>query len=159
MTRANVQQNSLVLDSGATIHFFSNEDLLYMLREMKESEKFTIHCGGRSFKLGTVGKLRKELQHLPLPKEDICLYTDGVANLLSMSRLVKEGYRIQMDSDIENAINVFNEDGSYVKFRCADGGLYLLDIDDSNDDQGLYVKYGRYGLWTKSGFQQVSNFD
>ena len=138
MTRANVQQNSLVLDSGATIHFFSNEDLLYMLREMKESEKFTIHCGGRSFKLGTVGKLRKELQHLPLPKEDICLYTDGVANLLSMSRLVKEGYRIQMDSDIENAINVFNEDGSYVKFRCADGGLYLLDIDDSSDATNIF---------------------
>ena len=32
-------------------------------------------------------------------------------------------------------------------------------LDDSDDDQGLYVKDGRYGLWTKSGFQSVSNFD
>ena len=32
-------------------------------------------------------------------------------------------------------------------------------LDDSDEDQGLYVKDGRYGLWTKSGFQPVSNFD
>ena len=32
-------------------------------------------------------------------------------------------------------------------------------FDDSDDEQGLYVKDGRYGLWTKSGFQPVSNFD
>ena len=57
-------------------------------------------------------------------------YPDGVANLLSMSSLVKEEYRIQMDLDVGNAINVFNKDGLYVKFMCAEGGLYLLDIDD-----------------------------
>ena len=32
-------------------------------------------------------------------------------------------------------------------------------LDDSQDEQGLYVKDGRYGLWNKSGFQPVSNFD
>ena len=114
MTRANVQQTSLVLDSGVTIHFFSNADLLYMLQENKESEKYTVHCGGQSSKHGTMGRLKNELQHLPLLKEEICLYTDGVANLLSMSSLVKEGYRIQIDSDVENAINFCNEDGLYV---------------------------------------------
>tara|TARA_B110001450_G_C17463727_1_gene417277 strand:+ start:106 stop:537 length:432 start_codon:yes stop_codon:yes gene_type:complete len=35
-----------------------------------------------------------------------------------------------MDLDVGNAINVFNKDGLYVKFMCAEGGLYLLDIDD-----------------------------
>ena len=36
-----------------------------------------------------------------------------------------------------------------------------LDIffDDEEEDQGLYVKEGRYGVWTKSGFQALSNFD
>ena len=38
-----------------------------------------------------------------------------------------------MDSNVENAINVFNKDGLYyVKFMCAEGGLYLLDIDDGS---------------------------
>ena len=31
--------------------------------------------------------------------------------------------------------------------------------EDSDDEDALYVKGGRYGLWTKSGFQPVSNFD
>ena len=31
--------------------------------------------------------------------------------------------------------------------------------DDSDEEQGLYVKDGRYGVWSKSGFQPVSNFD
>jgi hypothetical protein len=85
-----------------------------MLQENKKSEKYTVHCGGQSSKHGTMGRLKNELQHLPLLKEEICLYTDGVANLLSMSSLVKEGYRIQIDSDVENAINFCNEDGLYV---------------------------------------------
>ena len=31
---------------------------------------------------------------------------------------MKEGYCVQMDSDVENSINVFNEDGLYIKFVC-----------------------------------------
>ena len=31
---------------------------------------------------------------------------------------MKEGYRVTMDSDVENATNIFNEDGSYIKFVC-----------------------------------------
>ena len=39
-----------------------------------------------------------------------------------------------MDSDIENAIKVFNEDGSYVKFVCSKGGLYVLELDKGNEE-------------------------
>ena len=39
-----------------------------------------------------------------------------------------------MDSDIDNAIKVFNEDGSYVKFVCAKGGLYVLELDKGNEE-------------------------
>ena len=37
----------------------------------------------------------------------------------------------------------------------------FLDIfyDDEEEDQGLYVKDGRYGVWAKTGFQALSNFD
>ena len=45
---------------------------------------------------------------------------------------------------------------SYVFMNKYYEGIFL---DDSDNDQGLYVKDGRYSLWTKTGFQQVSNFD
>ena len=44
---------------------------------------------------------------------------------------MKEGYLMQMDSDVENAINVFNEDGSYTKFVCVNDGLYCINLDNS----------------------------
>ena len=46
MTRANVPQTSFAIDSGATIHFFSNQDLLQSVKAIKSMR---IHCGGTTF--------------------------------------------------------------------------------------------------------------
>ena len=54
VTRANVPQTTLALDSGATIHFFSNPELLKLIKE--STNKLTVHCGGSSFQHGTVGQ-------------------------------------------------------------------------------------------------------
>ena len=91
----------------------------------------TIHCGGSTFNQAMIGRLRDELNYLPLPKGEVCVAKDGIANLLSMGKLVKEGYRVQMDSDVENVINVFNEDGSYIKVACVNYGLYCINLDNS----------------------------
>ena len=37
-----------------------------------------------------------------------------------------------MYSDVENAINVFNEDGSYKKLGCVNNGLYYINLDASD---------------------------
>ena len=58
---------------------------------------------------------------------------DGIANLISMGKLEEEGYRVTMDSDVENAINVYNGDGSYIKFICVQNGLYCINLDDNGD--------------------------
>ena len=92
VTRANVPQTSLALDSGATIHFFSNQDLLQAIK--KSNKPITIHCGGSTFNQAMMGRLRDELRHLPLPKGEVCIAKDGIANLLSLGKLVKEGYRV-----------------------------------------------------------------
>ena len=128
LTRANVSQTSLAIDSGATVHFFSNKDLLQSIKLIKEMK---IHCGGSTFDQCYAGRIRKELEHLPLPRKKICIATDGIANLISMGKLVEEGYRVTMDSDVENAINVYNEDGSYIKFVCVRNGLYCIDLDST----------------------------
>ena len=47
VTRANVPQTSSALDNGATIHFFSNQELLQAIK--KSDNLMTIHCGGSTF--------------------------------------------------------------------------------------------------------------
>ena len=149
-TRANVSQTTLAIDSGATIHFFSNKELL---RSIKTIKKMKIHCGGTTFDQCKAGKIRKELEHLPLPRKQICIATNGIANLISMGKLVKEGYRVTMDSDVENAINVYNEDGSYIKFICVQDGLYCIDLDGG----GGYTNFLTTVSEQKEHFSDVDN--
>ena len=130
LTRANVPQTSLAINSGTTIHFFSNEELLQSIKATKATK---IHCGGSTFDHAMVGHIRNELKHLPLLRGKICIAKDGIANLLSMGKLVKGGYRVTMDSDVENAINVYNDDGSYIKFVCVQDGLYCINLDSSGE--------------------------
>ena len=52
LTRANVPQTSLGIDSGATIHFFSNKDLLQPVKAIKSVK---IHCGRSTFNQAMVG--------------------------------------------------------------------------------------------------------
>ena len=47
VARAYIPQTSLALDSGATIHFFSNQELLQAVK--KSDKPITIHCGGSTF--------------------------------------------------------------------------------------------------------------
>ena len=63
LTRANVPQTSLAIDSGATIHFFSNKELLQSIKATKATK---IHCGGLTFGYAMVEHIRNELKHLPL---------------------------------------------------------------------------------------------
>ena len=90
-----------------------------------------IYFGGTSFNQCMAGLICKELQHLPLPRKKICIAKDGIANLISMGKLVKEGFRVIMDSDVDNAINVYDEDGSYIKFICVQDGLYCINLNNS----------------------------
>ena len=54
VTRANVPQTSLALDSGTTIHFFSNQELLQAIK--KSGNSMTIHCGGTIFDQAMIGR-------------------------------------------------------------------------------------------------------
>jgi hypothetical protein len=47
-----------------------------------------------------------------------------------------------MDTAIENAFYVFNEDGSYIKFTPSNNGMYCLDIrsDDNNEPHVMAIQ-------------------
>ena len=83
----------------------------------------------------------------------ICIAKDGIANLVSMGKLLKEGYRVTMDSDVENAINVYNDDGSYIKFVCVQDGLYCINLDSS----GEYTNFLTTVADQKDHFSDVDN--
>ena len=100
-----------------------------------------------------VGRIHNKLKHLPLSRGKICIAKDGIASLLFMGKLVKEGYRVTMDSDVENAINVYNEDGSYIKFVCVQDGLYFVNLNSG----GEYTNFFTTVLLQKDYFSDVDN--
>ena len=156
LTRANIPQTSLAINSGATIHFFCNQDLL---QSIKATKSIGIHCGGTTFDYAIVDRFHNELKHLPHPKGKICITKDGTSNPFSLGKLVKEGYRVTMDSNIENGINIYNKNGSYVHCVCVcvcvcvQDGLYCINLDNS----GKYTNFLATVSKQKDYFTDVDN--
>ena len=86
ITTANVPQKSLALDSGATIHFFSNQDLL---QSIKATKSMKIHYGGTTFGQAMIGRLQDELKHLLLQKKRH-IYCQGRHSQIVIHREVSE---------------------------------------------------------------------
>ena len=70
-----------------------------------------------------------------------------------MGKLVKEGFRVTMDSDVENAINIYYEDGSYIKSVCVQDALYCIDLDNN----GGYTNFFTTVSDQKEHFSDVDN--
>ena len=100
-----------------------------------------------------VGRIHNKLKHLRLPRGRICIAKDGIANLLSMGKLAKEGYQVKMDSDVENAINVYNEDESYIKFVYVQDALYCINLDSGDK----YTNFLTTVAEQKDHFSDVDN--
>ena len=58
-----------------------------------------------------------------------------------------------MNSDIENTINVYNEDGSYIKFVCVNDGLYCINLDDKNEHMNYLTTVSEQ----KDHFSEIDN--
>ena len=131
MSRGKVPLNVLALDSGASVSILINSDYI---TNMKQADKpITIHCSGKSWKETQTGDLTGDLLKLPLCKTGYFFNQDGVANLLSLSQLSDE-YNIVMDTRIDNAFYVFDNNGNYIRFaRSNKTGLYVLEVQDTVD--------------------------
>ena len=112
-----------------------------------------IHCSGLTFDQCHAEKIRKELEYLPLPRKKVYITTNDIANLLSMGKLVEEGYCVTMDSDVENAINEYNEGGSYIKFVCVQNGQYCIDLDNNSAHTNFFTTVSEQ----KKQFSDIDN--
>ena len=125
---AKIPQNILVLDSDATVHLISNP---YMMQNLYQKNKSTtIHCGGKSWRQTRGGELCDDFESLPLPQGEVLLAKEGTVNLLSLAEMTKL-YRVYFDGAVENAFNIFKDNGSYIEFERRKNGLCMLDVDGS----------------------------
>ena len=61
---------------------------------------------------------------------DVPFSKEGIANLLSMAKLVDNGFRIYMDTNVDDAIYVYTLDKRVNKFIQSRNGLYFHDTEN-----------------------------
>ena len=61
---------------------------------------------------------------------DVPFSNEGITNLLSMTKWIDSGFRIKMDTDIENAVDVYTNNNRIIKFTRSKNGLYFHDTED-----------------------------
>jgi hypothetical protein len=122
----------IALDSGSSTHIFKDA---FLLTDIHSDDKRSIgvRTTDSKFRLSNIGCLCVDLDTLPLPSNGYYFYPKGVANILSLA-LIAKTKRVFMDSAIGNAIYVFNEDGSYVRFSKTPNNMYCIDITTDDDD-------------------------
>jgi hypothetical protein len=131
-------RTSIALDSGSSIHIFKDAFLLMDIQS-DDNQSIGVRTTDSKFRVSDMGRLCDDLNALPLPSDGYYFYPKGVANILSLA-LLAETKRVVMDSAIDNAIYVFNEDGSYVRFAKTTNGMYCIDI-TTNDDNHIVLAH------------------
>jgi hypothetical protein len=125
-------RTTIALDSGSSIHIFKDA---FLLTDIHSDDKRSIgvRTTDSSFRINEIGKLCNDLNLLPLPSEGYYFYPKGVANILSLA-MIAESKRVVMDTAIDNAFYVFNEDGTYIRFSRTQNGMYCIDINTDEED-------------------------
>jgi hypothetical protein len=129
---------SIALDSASSIHMFKDRSPLDN-RKVDDKKKMKVRTTDSIFHVNNIGDLCDSLKSLPLPSEGYYYYPKGVANISSLALLAKTK-RVVMDTAIENAFYVFNEDGSYVKFVPSSNCMYCLDIRLNEDPHAMAIQ-------------------
>ena len=123
---------SITLDSASSINLFKDKSLLDGIKTNNKL-KLKVRTSDSTFHVEEVGIPNKAIQHLPLSTtDDYYYYPNGVTNILSLALLAKNK-RVYMDTAVENAFYVYNEDGSYIRFVPASNGMYCLDVGPNNE--------------------------
>ena len=98
-----------------------NEEMIQDIEEAKDEPGVLSNGGGMDINHTAV---LKGVGRMPFA-------TEGIANLVGMDQLVKLGFKVVMNSEIENVIFVEKND-IVRKFRPSENGLYFHDLWDSS---------------------------
>ena len=109
--------NDFILDSGTTFSMLANRRLADKVFQAREPIIMHTNAGHKT--------LNEEAE---VPGfGDMYLNEEGLANIFGLDDLVKRGYRVKFDSDIENAFQVYGPDNKLKgKFDRTVEGLYAM---------------------------------
>ena len=121
----------MLIDCGATNTTFCNRNMVHGIREAEFPLHMFTNVGDRH-----IGE-QAWIDRYPRAS-----YFDehGNANINSMSKMIEQGYRVVMDSDVENAFIVYCGDNETMRFVQRKGVYVFVDPNESdgNDESGAY---------------------
>ena len=147
-SRSGYHKKKLYMDSGASSSMLFNRELV----DIKELNRpYKVACGRLVMQLNEIGSLKKVFEHLPLPKNGYYSDENMIANLLSLEKIANE-FRVVMDTDIDNAIYVYGEDGKYLRFGKTENNLYCCELkpnQENKEDCFFSTVKGRKAMFSK----------
>ena len=128
---ARLPNNALISDSVANIHIINNANFLSCIRSCIGQ---WINITGLCKECKHTGKLYDALKPLPLPDNGYLYQLNNISTIISLS-LLSNSNRITMDTDVENAFYVHNNDGPYMKYtRCPRTNIYTYVIEEGKEN-------------------------
>lgn len=108
----------ILLDNQSTVDVFHNADLLENIREVNSSMQ--IHCNA--------GITSTNLQGDLAGYGTVWYHPEGIANILSLSRVKNKGYHITYDSNNNNGFTIKRPNGETRTFTQSNNGLFYMDV-------------------------------
>ena len=112
-----------ILDSGSTIAVAKNKTEFNDLKPCEENAIMATNAG--SEKINHEGKWKEWGQTYLVP--------NAITNIVSVSRIVKKGFRVVLDTDRKNTFFVIDKKNKAIRFPCDVRGLYAQSSDPPVD--------------------------
>ena len=113
-------QHLLVGDSGAGCSIIFNKKLLTNIRQAPNNGSMRLYCNSGMTTTTKIGDMAGY--------GSVWYNPNGIANILSLGEAKSRGYRITMDTSIDDAIFIHKKDGTHRRFGVMASGIYCCDL-------------------------------
>ena len=115
-----------LMDCGATLSTYCNPEMVNNIRDARNPLHMATNVGAR---------MVHDVANLDEYPKEVYFDEEGTANVNSMSEIIAMGYRVTMDSDVENAMIVHCGGGQHIRFVMKKG-VYVCENPDLPAEPG-----------------------
>ena len=138
----NYKSTDILIDTGSTLSVFNNNRMLLNVRRSKKTMRAYSNGGHQDSNLVGDFPAMFEVWYNP----------ESMLNIMSFKD-VRKHFRITIDTDVENTVNVHLKCGKVLKFEEVESGLYLL---RSNNESNKKVSAYSYLTLVKANKSQFT---